>query len=66
MPGECVSMLIDEEGRLKPNRANLIGSYLYEYDKHGCPILGNILFIGERWEIVVLISAGLVKRTSIV
>ena len=38
-PGECVSMLIDEEGRLKPNRANLIGSYLYEYDKHGCPIL---------------------------
>lgn len=36
-PGECVSMLIDEEGRLKPNRANLIGSYLYEYDKHGCP-----------------------------
>ena len=26
----------------------LIGSYLYEYDKHGCPILGNILFIGEK------------------
>ena len=47
-PGKCVSMLIDEEGRLKPNRANLIGSYLYEYDKHGCPILGNILFIGEK------------------
>lgn len=47
-PGECASMLIDEEGRLKPNRANLIGSYLYEYDKHGCPILGNILFIGEK------------------
>lgn len=22
MPGECVSMLIDEEGRLKPNRAS--------------------------------------------
>lgn len=47
-PGECVSMLIDEEGRLKPNRANLIGSYLCEYDKHGYPILGNILFIGEK------------------
>lgn len=31
-----------------PKRANLIGSYLYEYDKHGCPILGNILFIGEK------------------
>ena len=24
MPGECVSMLIDEEGRLKPNRANTL------------------------------------------
>lgn len=47
-PGECVSMLIDEEGRLKPNKANLIGSYLYEFDKHGCPIVGNILFIGEK------------------
>ena len=42
------SMLIDEEGRLKPNKANLIGSYLYEFDKHGCPIVGNILFIGEK------------------
>lgn len=47
-PGKCVSMLIDEEGRLKPNKANLIGSYLYEFDKHGCPIVGNILFIGEK------------------
>lgn len=27
-PGKCVSMLIDEEGRLKPNKANLIGSSL--------------------------------------
>ncbi len=47
-PGKCVSMLVDEEGRLKPNKANLIGSYLYECDKHGCPIAGNILFIGEQ------------------
>lgn len=47
-PGICVSMLIDEEGRLKPNRINLIGSYLYETDKHGQPIVGNILFIGEK------------------
>lgn len=37
-PGKCVSMLIDEEGRLKPNKANLIGSYLYEVDKHGCSL----------------------------
>lgn len=49
IPGQCVSMLIDEESRLKENVPNLIGSYLYETDKHGCPILGNVLFVGEEW-----------------
>lgn len=47
-PGQCVSMLIDEEGLLKENEPNLIGSYLYESDRHGHPIMGNILFIGEE------------------
>ncbi len=47
--GQCVSMLIDEEGFLKENTPNLIGSYLYETDKHGHPIMGNILFVGEKW-----------------
>lgn len=47
--GNCVSMLIDEESRLKENVPNLIGSYLYETDKHGCPILGNVLLVGEEW-----------------
>lgn len=46
-PGQCVSMLIDEEGRLKPNKPNMIGSYLYKTDEHGQPIMGNILFVGE-------------------
>lgn len=46
--GECISMLVDEEGLLKEEPIiNPIGSYLYEVDKHGCPIVGNILFIGE-------------------
>ena len=27
IPGQCVSMLIDEEGRLKENVPNMIGSY---------------------------------------
>ena len=49
IPGQRVSMLIDEEGRLKKNLPNLIGSYLYRTDKHGCPIMGNILFVGEKW-----------------
>ena len=44
IPGQCVSMLIDEEGRLKENVPNLIGSYLYKTDEHG-----NILFVGEEW-----------------
>lgn len=49
IPGQCVSMLIDEEGRLKENVPNLIGNYLYRSDQHGCPIMGNILFVGEEW-----------------
>lgn len=50
IPGQCVSMLIDEEGLLKEGMApNLIGSYLYETDKHHHPIVGNILFVGEEW-----------------
>ena len=49
IPGQCVSMLIDEEGRLKENVPNLIGSYLYRTEQHGYPIMGNILFVGEEW-----------------
>ena len=49
IPGQCVSMLIDEESRLKENVPNLIGSYLYRTEQHGCPIMGNILFVGEEW-----------------
>lgn len=49
IPGQCVSILIDEEGLLKKNTPNLIGSYLYKTDQHGIPIMGNILFVGEEW-----------------
>lgn len=47
--GQSVCMLVDEEGLLKENKPNLIGSYLYDTDKHGNPIMGNILFVGEKW-----------------
>ncbi|MCM1179953.1 MAG: hypothetical protein NC347_06835 [Clostridium sp.] len=47
--GQCVSMLVDEEGLPKENEPNLIGSYLYESEKHGNPIMGNVLFVGEQW-----------------
>lgn len=47
--GQCISMLVDEEGGLKENEVNLIGSYLYETDIHKQPIMGTILFVGEQW-----------------
>lgn len=47
VPGQCVSMLVDEEGLLKENEPNPVGSYLYETDRHGYPVMGNILFVGE-------------------
>ncbi len=48
-PGACVCMLVDEEGRLKENEVNLLGSWLYGADMHGDPIMGNVLFVGEEW-----------------
>lgn len=48
-PGEAVAMLVDEEGLMKTNQVNSVGSLLYETDKHGAPIVGNILIVGEKW-----------------
>lgn len=47
--GACVSMLMDEEAIYHDIDDNLVGSYLYEADKHGCAIVGNVLFVGETW-----------------
>ena len=47
--GNCVSMLIDEEGLYHDLDDNMVGSYLYETDKHGHVIVGNILIVGEVW-----------------
>lgn len=38
-----ISMLVDEEGLLKPNKLNYLGTWLY-----GAPIMGNILFVTEK------------------
>lgn len=48
--GNCVSMLVDEDGIGKDLPINHVGSYLYETDFHGFPIVGNILIIGEKYE----------------
>lgn len=48
IPGQAVSLLVDEEGLLKEGMAvNPVASYLYESDKHGYPIVGNVLFVGK-------------------
>ncbi len=49
VPGEAIAMLVDEEGLLKKNEVNAVGSVLYESDKHGTPIVGNILIVGKKW-----------------
>lgn len=48
--GNCVSMLVDAEGLYHDLKINRVGSYLYETDKHGYAIVGNILIIGEKWD----------------
>ena len=54
VPGQCVSVLIDEEGRMKKDMGiNLIASYLYETDKHRMPIVGNVLFGTPQTLIIV-------------
>ena len=48
--GNCVSMLIDEDGLYHDLDINLVGSWLYGTDLHGHAIVGNILIVGEVWD----------------
>lgn len=48
--GNCVSMLVDEDGHYHDLPENIVASWLYESDKHGYPILGNVLIVGKKWE----------------
>lgn len=51
VPGSKVSMLVDEEFyfHYDKTKLNKIASWLYETDRHGYPILGNVLIIGEKY-----------------
>lgn len=60
---KCVGMLCDEEFLLKGGQVNAIASYLYETDKHGAPILGNVLFVGEVYEGDGISFAGIEQET---
>lgn len=48
--GDCVGMLIDDNGIANKLPVNLSASWLYGADVHGCPIVGDVLIIGEYWE----------------
>ena len=37
-------MLVDEDGKMKQKEVNRLGSYFYDADRHGWPILGDIVF----------------------
>ena len=40
-------MVGDEESKLKPNFENFVGSWFYETDKHGEPIVGPVMILKE-------------------
>lgn len=58
-PGSCANILIDEDGHYHRLPVNVVGSWMYETDKHGYPILGNILVSGETWTGVGIDFCGL-------
>ena len=37
-------MQVDEDGRSKQKEVNRLGCYFYDADKHGWPILGDVVF----------------------
>lgn len=46
--GNGVSMLVDEDGYYHNLPENIVASWLYESDKHGYPILGNVLIASNN------------------
>ena len=40
-------IICDEEGLLKPNELNHVASWFYETEKHGSPIVGNVMVLKE-------------------
>ena len=42
--GRPVLMLVDEDGYEKQLSGNAVGSFMYDFEKYGLPILGDIIF----------------------
>ena len=50
---------MDEDGIMKQKEVNRLGSYFYDADRHGWPILGDIVFaIAVKVIILALVAAG--------
>lgn len=46
--GKVVGMLVDEEGLINQLPLNIVASWLYGSMEHGQPIVGSVVFVGER------------------
>lgn len=46
-------MLVDEEGLIKGLPINALGSALYDTPRHGCPIVGDLIFARISGEDIV-------------
>ena len=42
------TLVLDEEGKMKANRMNLIASGMYGTFEHGDPIVGDVLIVDEK------------------
>jgi hypothetical protein len=55
-------MVADEEGLLKGLPKNEVGSFLYETDNHGIPIVGDVFLLKETLGLYGYEFAGLTDR----
>lgn len=63
--GQSITMLVDEEFIYHNlQEFNPAGSWLYETELHGNPIMGNILFAGQKWEDGAIDICSIEERTA--
>ena len=51
-----VIMLADEDGYFKKLLLNRFGSWMYDTQRHGSPILGNVILAEARYEDIVAVQ----------
>lgn len=60
---EPIMMIVNEEGHIEQLPYNKLGSYFYDTDYHGCPIVGDlILAVPSDEDILGLENAELIKE----